>query len=92
MEVHRRTGGLEKKIVIDKTQSQVRQETHYTDIRLWVFLSYRMKHAIPIRSTIVSRRTKGSDSVFLSTNILDLQEKKYENEDNQPLLRRTSGK
>ena len=50
--------------------------TYYTDIRLWVFLNDRREQSIPVRFPIVSRRTKESDSVFLSTNILDLEKKK----------------
>ena len=41
-----------------------------------MFLNNRREQSIPVRSTIVSRRTKESDSVFLSTNILDLYKKK----------------
>ena len=73
--VHRRTWTRSNNIVntIISTQKIKQDRIYYTDIRLWVFLNDRREQTIPVRFTIVSRRTKESDSIFLSTNILDLK-------------------
>lgn len=46
--------------------------THHASVSLWVFISDRFEHAIPVGSAIVGRCTQRCDGILFGTNVLNL--------------------
>lgn len=50
--------------------------SHHANVSLRVLFDDRWEDTIPVGSTKVSGRTKGGDSIFFSTDVLDLKIKR----------------